>query len=126
MRQLWTIVLHDGSTIPVPMLGKEEAINAACNLIARGVAVKQAGPITLSHEREIIGEDQLRQIAEDAAHRRASATDGRWVNRSRVPNVQQESTRSQSANPSNGRNINDLTAHDEARAMAGNKPPCQR
>jgi hypothetical protein len=64
LRRLWTVVLGDG-TRATPIVGKEGAIDMACSLISDGIAVKLVSPVAVTHESEIIGEIELRQIAEE-------------------------------------------------------------
>jgi hypothetical protein len=62
--RLWTVVLRDG-TRAKPIVGEEGAIEMACSLIADGIAVESVSPVAITDESEIIGEIELRQIAEE-------------------------------------------------------------
>lgn len=63
MEQLWTIVLRDSLTSCRPIASRDLAIDAACKMIAKGIAVRLVSPIAVADEDDIVGERELRRIA---------------------------------------------------------------
>ena len=63
MNRLWTVVLHNGSMHGSPIFGRVQAIEVACELIAKGEPISHICPVAIEHESDIIKADELRLIA---------------------------------------------------------------
>jgi hypothetical protein len=65
MKQFWTIVSRDGTTQAVPIFGRDHAVEAALEMLAKGIAVVFVAPFSIGFDFEIIGEAALRTLARE-------------------------------------------------------------
>jgi hypothetical protein len=71
MKRLWTVVLPNGSMRGSPIFGRDQAIDVACELIAKGEPISHICPVAIEHDGDIIKADHLRMIAAGRTRARA-------------------------------------------------------
>ena len=62
MQRLWTVVRRNGAMHGSPVFGRDQAIEVACELIAKGEPISHICPVAIEHDSDIIKADQLRDL----------------------------------------------------------------